>query len=141
MAILTPVTMWSDTIAAGTATIDVPENGQIKAVSWSVTLGGMDALSDSYIAHISFASTTQAGVNDARAIISMFCAAQNFLTSGGGVMSDKFVSFGGDGIAVAAGERIYLHSQGSAGVSAANQEIIIYFAFGRPPSRAATRRR
>ena len=141
MAIITPITMWSDTISAGTATIDVPEGGLIKAVNWSVRLGGMDALGDYYLAHISFASTTQAGVNDARAVISFMAASQNFLTSGGGVASDKFISFGTDGIAVAAGERIYLHAVGATGVTATDQEVTIYFAFGRPPSRAATRRR
>ena len=141
MAILTPITMWSDTIAAATANIDIPENGLIKAVNWSIDLGGMDALGDKYLAHLSFASTTQAGVNDARAPISFFSAAQNFLTSGGGIVSDKFISFGQDGINVSAGERLYLHAVGSTGVTAVNQEITIYFSFARQISRVAARRR
>lgn len=106
--------------AAGTtssiATLDIVEDGKIKAIAWAGTALNMDALGDEYRAEVSFSSSNTMDQNDVRQSISEVGCAQNFLTSGGGGGSLNHSVTGLD-LNVVAGERIHLHSKLSTGVS------------------------
>ncbi len=121
-------------------TIDIPEDGEILAISGFVDGQGMDALDDKAVAELSFLSTNQIEVNDARGSILEVAIRQGFLTSGGGSVSQGVtLSFGpGWGIPVQGGERIHMHTFGSTGVTP-NGNFIIYFSAGG--TRRSTRRR
>ena len=122
------------------ASIDIPSNGEIIAVMGYVTVSGFDALDDKGYAELSFLSTNQIAVNDARGSILEVTVRQSFLTSGGGngsqMVTMTFPS--GYGIPVNGGERIHLHTQGSTG-NTPTAAFMIYLSEGG--SRRAPRRR
>lgn len=125
---------------SGVASIDIPEDGEILAVLGHVSGAGMDALNDQAIAELSFLSTHQIEVNDARGSILDVMVRQGFLTNGGGatsaIVSISFPS--GDGIPVNGGERLFLHTFGDAGVIP-KATFMIYLSSGG--ARRRTRRR
>ena len=58
-----------NSFTSGVASIDIPEDGEILSVMGHVSGLGMDALGDQAIAELSFLSTHQIEVNDARGSI------------------------------------------------------------------------
>lgn len=101
----------------GVASIDVPEDGEIVAIAGVVYGTGM-ADDDRAMAEISFLSTSQFGVNDARgAIVGLVVQVGVVTTSGQAQAQDSgVIVFGGAGIPVNAGERIHLHTSATTGV-------------------------
>lgn len=118
------------TLADGAAVIDIPEDGEIRGVSWHIKPAGMDALNDAVEFELSFVATNQRQTNDSRGTISSTKVVLQFLTQGGGINVNDHQWFGGDGIPVAAGERLHIHGLGDAGNSIADgSHCIVYFAF------------
>lgn len=140
MADLTPIQIFSSGTGDSTASLDVPSDGEIKAVAWIVGASGMDADADLVQAEVSFGSSNQFGTNDSRSVI----AAAEIRVSAATVASIantslvEHMDFGGDGVPVAAGERIHLHITRSTGVSA-NVKAILYMRL-RGAGRALPRR-
>ena len=96
------------------ASIDVPMPGHIIGVQWACNYD-LDADTESVVAQLSFRSTL-ASANDDRGVITEVRGQLNLTTSGG--------SFGGintyvqlPDLAAMGGERIYIHSSCSAGVT------------------------
>ncbi len=100
--------------ANAVAQVDIPEDGAIVGVDWTMAMssGLLDA--DSMAAQLSFISTAQFATNDARGAISHIAIGVGTLTTSGvaGVTANKFVSFI-EPLTVASGERLYLHSKES----------------------------
>lgn len=99
------------------ATIDVQDDGVIEGIFADLSSNGMDALDDSADMEISFSSSNSFTTNDARASIMTMRVGQQFLTSGGGSNGKAAWISPPTGIPVAAGERIHLHLQRTAGVT------------------------
>jgi len=121
--------------------VDVPQDGEIESIWCSHRGSGMDALNDSYVIELSFASSNTFNNNDARISIISWSAIQAFLTSGGGV-EGKETFVGGINIPVFAGERLHVHVSLGGGTTQANAEIYLYYRTrgGAPPRRSARRR-
>lgn len=102
--------LFSSETASGDAqaTLDIQRDGHIVAISGDVSVQGADALNDGASVELSFASTSGFGSNDTKASLLTMRAHQGFLTSGGGPVT-KRADVAGIAIAVAAGERLYLH--------------------------------
>ena len=132
--------MFGNSSADGAATIDIPQDGRLVGLGFSVGAGGMDAENDGASIEISFNSTNQRTTNDARASI----ASGKIRVTAATVAAiqtthlNKEVTLMG-GIEVLAGERIYMHILLTSGVSVAAL-VLLYFEF-RKTRRAATRRR
>jgi len=122
------------------ASIDVPADGEIIAITGHVSASGMDALDDKAYAELSFLSTHQIEINDARGSIIEVLIRQAFLTTGGGNSSENIsLTFpAGYGIPVNGGERIHLHTFGDSGVIPKGT-FVIYLA--ESGGRRAKRRR
>ena len=137
---ITVIQMFGNSSADGAATIDIPQDGRLVGLGFSVGAGGMDAENDGASIEISFNSTNQRTTNDARASI----ASGKIRVTAATVAAiqtthlNKEVTLMG-GIEVLAGERIYMHILLTSGVSVAAL-VLLYFEF-RKTRRAATRRR
>jgi len=122
------------------ASIDIPEDSLIVGVYGLITGAGM-ATEDLAQAEISFLSTNQIGVNDARGSIMEVSVMTNTVTTSGQAQasSELFMSLP-DGIPAAAGERVHLHTFGSAGVTP-SATFTLYLVTTPGTGRRATRRR
>lgn len=96
------------------AQIDVPQNGVIKGVQWNCNID-FDADAEQWVAEVSFISTLQARTNDARGLISAIQAQANFTTSGMAVNALNY--FFPLNLVVAGGERLFLNTSSSGGVT------------------------
>lgn len=111
MAELMVYKLYSATAGDAAASLDILFNGAIQGMLFDLTVTGADALNDGMSLEVSFASVSGMVANDTRASIGGIKSNQGFLTSGGGQTGKAVaVTFGMDGIPVAAGERIYLHT-------------------------------
>lgn len=90
------------------ASVDVQRDGHIVAISGDIAVTGADALNDGMTCELSFASTSGFAANDTKASLLTLRAFQGFLTSGGSSVQ-KHADVSGLAVAVAAGERLYLH--------------------------------
>jgi hypothetical protein len=115
------------------AAVDVPSDGHIIGIDWSVR-SDLDADAEFCELQLSFGSVRTTG-NDARQVLSNVQAQAYLLTSGYGVTSiQKWI--GPIRVQVFAGERIYLHSNATAGVVSVVLVTLFYdFDIGRPSSR------
>lgn len=119
------------------ASIDIPFDGRISSVKWAAG-AALDASGESVYFEVSFISTNQDAVNDARGIISQSRLLMGLLTSGGGSSHDNTQHWFED-LRVSGGERIYLHINGNAGV-VSNVNCLIHLESTTAPRRAQRRR-
>lgn len=119
------------------AVIDVPDDAVIEGADWACQ-AALNADAEFFVAELSFISTQQNNVNDARGLISMVAARCGLLTSGSTAPSlNKFVPLN---LIVAGGERLFLHANSTAGVvSRLNCVIALNLRRGIP--RRSQRRR
>ena len=119
------------------ANIDIPTDGTIVGVDWAVNFD-LDADGENNVTELSFIATGQQATNDARGVISAVAARVALVTSGVALASiNKYVALDID---VAGGERLYLNSAGSAGVSGSVTCLIHFRASRGSPRRSARRR-
>jgi len=102
--------LFSSETASGDAqaSIDIQRDGHIVGISGDLAGAGCDALGDGGSVELSFGSTGGFASNDTKASLLTLRAFQQFLTSGGGPVT-KRADISNLAIAVAAGERMYLH--------------------------------
>lgn len=117
------------------ASIDVPQNGRLLGVYWSVD-HDMDADGEFLRCQVSFGSASTFTTNDSRQVISE-CRAQAALTTSG-VYNNALNSYHEKDTPVSAGERIYLHLSASSGLVSA---VSAFLEFDFDQDRPATRRR
>lgn len=122
------------------ASIDIAEDGFIVGI-----LGYIEALAlssgDAAIAELSFLSTQQQQANDARgSIMEIIIQAGAVVTSGNTKASENVFMSLPEGIPVAAGERIHLHTFADSGVTPLGV-FMLYLSFSPGTGRRAQRRR
>ena len=125
------------------AAIDVPQDGILLGVDMSLSFATnftpVSAAREVIRAELSFISTNQFDVNDRRGALAEIAAAAIFLTSGAtALQANKYVMFG-DGIRVAGGERLYVHTLATDGPSCLFSFMIMFRA-GRRIGRRSARR-
>jgi hypothetical protein len=96
------------------ATIDIPMPGSIVGAQWACNYD-LDADLESVVAQLSFRSTI-AAANDDRGVISEVRGQLNLTTSGGAFGAINLYTIIPE-LSVMGGERIYIHSSCSAGVT------------------------
>lgn len=143
MSDITPIQMYdsSGSTADAVASIDIPQNGRILGLDWSMRAEGMAADADLAQYDLSFVSTNQRTTNDARGTISSCMVGISAATAASiaGTFANKFVDLK-DGIGVSAGERLYLHLDTTANTTS-TVVLIVYFKFGTAVARRSARRR
>jgi len=123
--------------ADAVAVIDVPDDGLLLAVDWSVAPSGAVAADIIQAWSLAFGSTNSHNSNDARGVISM----ERFYLEFGAAAAmsllhlNKYVFC--QNLKVNAGERIFMHATGTATIMVVN--AILYFDFEQ--TRRAERRR
>ena len=141
---VTPIKIYGKgTISAFTnsvAAIDIPEDGEILAVVGFITASGLDTIADQAIAELSFLSSNQIEINDARGSILEVAIRHGGDATGGGLASENVsvVFTPGSGIPVTAGERVHLHTFADTGVTPKGT-FLMYLSSG--PARRSKRRR
>lgn len=117
------------------ASIDVPNDGVLTGVDWSVAIAASGAdFSDTL--QLSFGSTSTLAVNDSRASISNCTVASDVTTSGAAVThANKYVAL--PDLPVAMGERIYIHGTGTAITITAR--VVLHFSFSMSRARERLR--
>lgn len=127
--------MYGTVIGDSVASVDVPQDGHIVGVQFSVSMG-MQADADRIAIQLAFASTSSLTVNDTRNVIAEVRMANELVTSGGMLMGIN-VFYALPDIPVGAGERLYLHAAGTSTGVAAQMACMIYYDFeeGRAPMR------
>ena len=140
---VTPIKIFgAGTISVATndvAAIDIPEDGEILAILGTLNASGMDD-ADRASCELSFLSTNQIQINDARGSI-LEVSIRSVLSTNGGLIAAESVALSfspGSGIPVNAGERIHLHTEGTTGVTPTGM-FMIYLSAGR--AKRASRRR
>ena len=108
-------------VAAGTndaiAQLDIVEDGKIAAVAWAAAPLTMDGFTDEFRVELGFGSANTLDNNDVRQSISEIGTGQNINGASAGGPAVMNHSISGLELNVIAGERIFLHSFASAGVS------------------------
>jgi len=109
----------------GLAQLDVQFDGHIVAWYITATAAAADGLGDGFEIEVSFLSGSMFVNNDARGIIAMASAIQNFLTTGG---AGLYVNTGMSGLSIPvnAGERIFMHYNGISAPGATLCHAILY---------------
>lgn len=128
----------SDTDAA--ASIDIQLDGFIVAYAVEVNAVGADALNDGGQVEVSFASTNGLSSNDTKSSFAHAYAQQGFLTTGGSMVRANS-TLSGLAIAVAAGERIYMHIELTGTVTVQGLVYLYVMPLADASARAAARRR
>lgn len=122
------------------AAIDIPEDGLIIGILGRV-LGDVMASEDEAHAELSFLSTNQIDVNDARASIMQVMVKTGTVTTSGQGKASETVWLGiPEGIPVAAGERIHMHTHATTGVTPTGL-FMLYLTFTPGTGRRSQRRR
>lgn len=107
-------------VAGGTqdaiAQVDIPQDGVLRGIDWDM-FADMDADAETLVAELSFIATNQTAQNDVRGRISSISAITVVLTAVGNYYGSSQKWIGPIELMMAAGERVYLHSVASAGVS------------------------
>ena len=120
------------------ASIDIPEDGMLTGIDWDAGVN-VDADNEIFAGELSFIATQQLDQNDVRGRISSISLHVGIGAAGvavGGLQ--KFV--GPMEINVAGGERLYLHSNSTAGVIA-DLRVAIHLDSRRRSVRRSARRR
>ncbi len=140
---ITPIQMFDagSSTADAVASIDIPQNGKIVGIDWSVRGEGFAADADLVEYDLSFVSTNQRTTNDARGTISSIMLGVSAATAAALVATyaNKYVDLK-DGISVSAGERLYLHLSASTNATA-SVICMVHFRFGASTARRTARRR
>lgn len=110
---------------------DVPRSGRLTGVSWAIN-ADMDADLDQVIAQLSFGSTSSS-VNDSRQVISNAIMGASQVTAASTVRTDTNF-YDPQDLPVSGGERIFLHSVTTAGITGTFM-VIVHFDFDIPGSR------
>lgn len=120
------------------AQIDVPQDGILRGIDWDVNVN-MDADDEVVAAELSFIATNQLSANDVRGRISSVSTRLAVLTAVGGhhVGLQKWI--GGFELVLAGGERLYLHSSTTAGVTGVARATL-HFDGGAAVTRRSARR-
>ena len=143
MAEVIVIHMSTATLGDAGATIDIPQDGQIVGVNMNIAPLDLDTSGDSFRAELSFIATAQFTTNDARGIIaSMEAVGLVEGTPGSAVNAamQNHVNLQPDGIAVSGGERLFINSTVSTGVTG-RITLDIYLRVGRRASPRRSRRR
>ena len=121
------------------AMIDIPQDGFIIVVDWDSNFT-LDAANEFIEIELSFITTNQLATNDVRGRISSISAQAEVLSAVGlhSFSLQKVVS--GFDIRVAAGERLFLHSNATAGVQG-SARCNLYVDFNTALTRRSARRR
>lgn len=120
----------------GLASVDVPQDGNLVGIEWSVRNLLIDADGEAFAAQVSFGSTGAFSTNDTRQVISQVCVGQADLVTSGYIVPSINQYTPLPNLRVAAGERLYLHTNASAGVSASIFCVCHFdFDLDRPLSR------
>jgi len=139
---MTDVIGMTGTITGGTqdaiAMIDIPQDGFIIGIDWDVN-ADLDADLEVVFCELSFIATNQRFTNDVRGRLSSISCRSAVLTAVGvsNVSLQKWL--GSFDLAVAGGERIFLHSDSTAGVAGVVR-CNLYADLGTTTRRSARRR-
>lgn len=104
--------LYSASIGDGAASIDVVKNGRIEAIHWAAR-ADLDADGESFDAELSFSSSSGLATNDTKSSISTIRMQNGLLTSGAIASAVNQWQSPMD-VAVVEGERLYLHTAGTA---------------------------
>lgn len=116
------------------AQIDVPKDGLLIGIEWGIQ-ALFDTTSDSLRAQVSFGSVA-VGTNDSRQVVSVANLGAATFTAGGSIIAGDTHYASLPDIPVGAGERLYLHSIGAAGVVATIQAVLHFdFDLDQPKAR------
>lgn len=147
-------TVPANVTTSGIASIDIPEDGEILCIGGVITgihvvaPGSTNANESVQLAaELSFLSTNQIGVNDARGTIAGLGLAMALLfgeaaeTGGGGFKFSEMADIcPPEGIPVNAGERIHLHGYSSRAEYTAKATFLLYLKTAGGARRARKRR-
>lgn len=101
----------------GLASIFIPQDGTIEGVDFAVS-GDLDADGEFLYTELSFISTNQASVNDARGVIASTRQQLSAVTAAS-VVSSAINHYVPMDLPVQGGERVYMHTVSSTGVTGA----------------------
>ncbi len=122
----------------GIAQIDIPQDGFILGLEWDGH-ALLNATDEFFAAELSFIATNQLTTKDVRGRISSISSQIHLLTSGIGTNSlQKYVDL--KELAVAGGERLFMHFSSTAGV-VATMRCNIHFEMTGGSTRRSARRR
>lgn len=128
---IVPIQMYATASGDSAANIDVPADGDI--IGYAIFLSGntIDAGGDGIESELSFGSSNQLTTNDARNVIGSHGILGNDIQTAETFRSSDAItiSFHGDGIPVAAGERIHMHIKVTGGAVIKVVRAILYFRF------------
>lgn len=132
----TTVQMYSTAFGDSAATIDVPDDGTIENVIFTVAAKSLDADGDGAQGELNFGSTNQMTTNDARAVIAHAAVSVGDIQTAENTRSEATVkqTFP-DGLPVFAGERIHLHWKALGGGVALFTLALITFKFRKFTAR------
>jgi len=119
--------------------IDIPQDGFIIGIDWDANVD-LDVDTESFTAELSFIATNQLSTNDVRGRLSSISARVAVLTSVGGHVVSMQKWLGSFDIAVAGGERLFLHASSTAGVTG-EVRVNLYVDFTGGTTRRSARRR
>ena len=133
----------TNTASNAVAAMDIPADGFLLGAQLTIYNAAdftpVSAVHERIGAELSFISTNQFGVNDRRGALAEIRAAMILLTNGAAKMSENLMAIFGDGIKVAGGERLYVHTTASDG-PVPSFTIMIMFKPGRSIGRRSARR-
>jgi hypothetical protein len=104
--------LYSATVAEATASVDVVKTGKIVGVQWAVA-GDLDADGENFAAELSFSSASGISTNDTKSSFSAI-RQQNGLLTSGAIATGVNVFFPLPDVLISEGERVYLHTSGTA---------------------------
>ena len=128
--------------ADGVASIDIPEDGEIVGIDWDLVARSGWNTDEAMEVQLSFLATAQFTTNDARGAISSISIGIGALATNGvpgGLHASKYVGMP-EGLDVAGGERLHLHSLETGSVNA-EVRCLIHLKTRRPTARRTRRRR
>jgi len=103
---------YSASVGDAVASVDIVKSGKIEMVQWSAQ-GDLDADGESFGAELSFSSSSGFTTHDTKSSISTIRQAVGLLTSGSAATGVN-LSVPMPDVDVAEGERVYLHTTGTA---------------------------
>lgn len=104
--------LYSASIGDAVASVDVVKTGKIVGVQWAAS-GDLDADNETFAAELSFSSSNGLATHDTKSSFSAIRQALGLLTSGASSTGVNAM-FPMPDIMVAEGERMYLHTTGTA---------------------------
>lgn len=118
--------------------IDIPQSGVIRAIEWD-GFADLDADAENVSAELSFIATNQISASEVRGRISSISALVTVLTAVGGHVSSLQKWISPFELAVAGGERLFMHVESSVGVTGVIH-CNIHFDGGAVVTRRSARR-